>query len=52
MHATQVHPVTTENQFHCTRLYMYKYEQARTHMHAHAIIQLRWLRRNAQRSEQ
>ena len=21
MHATQVHPVTTENQFHCTRLY-------------------------------
>ena len=21
MHVTQVHPVTTENQFHCTRLY-------------------------------
>ena len=26
MHATQVHPVTTENQFHCTRLYALCYE--------------------------
>ena len=24
MHVTQVHPVTTENQFHCTRLYSSK----------------------------
>ena len=24
MHEIQVHPVTSENQFHCTRLYMYK----------------------------
>ena len=22
-HVTQVHPVTAENQFHCTRLYAY-----------------------------
>ena len=29
MDATQVHPVTTENQFHCTRLYVYQVTHSR-----------------------
>ena len=34
MHATQVHPVTTENQVHCTRLYTHSFYTS----HVHSII--------------
>ena len=37
MHAAQVHPVTAENQFHCTRLYtrIHKHTHINTHTHSH-----------------
>ena len=36
MHETQVHLMTTENQFHCTRLYTHTHTHTHTRARAHA----------------